>query len=351
MTDALRSTGVLDSGEVSSFGYTILGEGKGFTGQVARVDLEYTGYDSPPPASLIAKFPPADPEARRALHVYNIYEREAGFYNSVSNEVCLEVPKLYYSDVNAEQEESVLLLEDFRDAQPLDILSGLNVEEATFIAGQLAAFHASWWESPRLAELDWLWKWNHQAQNNQELLNSHYEIFKEKMGDLVSPEFIEIGDAVKPNVAWIMDELSQAPITFLHGDFHPNNMFLEPVPNGYELKVLDWQVCSQGCAMRDLMYFISSSLMPEDRMKHESAIIQTYHQKLIRCGVEGYSWEDCMRGYRLAVLDLFFFMVTVSVILDFTVNEEAVAVRDRIIIDRWGGIILDHRPLDLLPHS
>jgi hypothetical protein len=169
------------------------------------------------------------------------------------------------------------------------------------------------------------------------------------MDGLVAPEFVEMGEAIRLHVAWIKDQLSQEPATFLHGDFHPNNMFLTRRTAGDELNVFDWQVSSRGRAARDLFYFIASALLPEERVAHEAAIVEAYHHKLVNSGVAGCPLADCRADFRLSLLDFYFFTVTVLVILDFTVNEEAVAIRD-MIIDRWVGMILAHKPLDLLPN-
>ena len=48
LTDALRSSGVLKEGSVSGVEVTVLGAGKGFTGQVARLKIDYTDGDDGP---------------------------------------------------------------------------------------------------------------------------------------------------------------------------------------------------------------------------------------------------------------------------------------------------------------
>ena len=102
--------------------------------------------------------------------------------------------------------------------------------------------------------------------------------------------------------------------------------------------------------MRDLMYFTANALVTEERRKYEMDVIRAYYRKLVACGVTDYTFEDCLHGFKLAILHLYWFMVTVLVILDFEVNEEAVATRQR-ILDRWGNMIMDHYPIDLLPEA
>ena len=203
LTEALRSSGVLNTGEVSGITTTDMGDGQGFTGQVARIELDYANRNGPAPASLIAKFPPADPQLYDVLAKHGLYKREASFYNELASDICLNVPQLYYSHVDSEKGGSVLLLEDFRDAQPLDAFAGMSLDEALYVLEQLARFHASWWQSPRLSEFEWLWMFNQQAAQNQEDFIGHFDTFKNTMSDLISPEFIALGERVTPNIAWI----------------------------------------------------------------------------------------------------------------------------------------------------
>src|SRR5215510_6490384 len=124
LTWALRGTGSITDATVTSCDIEILGEGKGFTGQVARIWLDYDIDAASAPVSLIAKFPPLEPEVRVALNHYRIYEKEFRFYRDVAQDIALRTPRLYYSALNPASGESILLLEDLAPAQTLDILEG-----------------------------------------------------------------------------------------------------------------------------------------------------------------------------------------------------------------------------------
>ena len=88
----------------------IFGEGKGFTGQVARIGLDYDIDEASAPASIIAKFPPLDPDMRAAAASLRIYEKNFDFIETW-HRTLLRTPCLYYSALHPESGESVLLLE------------------------------------------------------------------------------------------------------------------------------------------------------------------------------------------------------------------------------------------------
>src|SRR6516162_934421 len=124
LTAALRSTGTITNARVTSYCSELIGEGKGFSGQLARIGLSYDGAEAGAPASLIAKFqfPHPDPDIRAAVFHARIHEREFRFYRDVARDVALRTPRLYYGVLRPETGECVLLLEDLAPAQTPNML-------------------------------------------------------------------------------------------------------------------------------------------------------------------------------------------------------------------------------------
>jgi hypothetical protein len=69
LTQALRSTATITAATVTSCHIERFGEGKGFSGQIARVRLSYDFAEAGAPASMIAKFQfaPLDPVIKAAV--------------------------------------------------------------------------------------------------------------------------------------------------------------------------------------------------------------------------------------------------------------------------------------------
>lgn len=347
LTRALRSTGTITDAMVISCHIEIFGEGKGFTGQVARIRLDYDIEEPSAPASIIAKFPPLDPDMRAALHHYRIYEKEFRFYRDMAQDIALRTPCLYYSALHPETGESVLLLEDLAPAQTLNILEGCTAEDAAFTLRHLAVFHAAWWEHPRLRVMDWLPVFDEQAEDNQEKYAQAWEMFLEKVGNLVPDDIVPLGAKLRHHIVAVKRYLGQHPQTFLHGDFHLNNLLFDSTPGERTLAVIDWQVCFRGRAMRDLAYFLVTALPPDRRRAHEMDLLKLYHTILTEYGVEEYSFEQCLYDYRFTMLDLLYFLVMIIVLLDFSVNAEAGMIRD-MVVERFCTAVLDHNAGELL---
>ena len=347
LTWALRSTGTITDATVTSCHIEIIGEGKGFTGQVARIGLAYDIDAASAPASLIAKFPPLDPEVRAALNHYRLYEKEFRFYRDVAQDLALRTPRLYYSALNPASGESVLLLEDLTPAHTLNSLDGCTAEDAVFTIRHLAAFHAAWWEHPRLRTMDWLPVFDEQAEEAQERYTHGWDVFLEKVGDRVPADIVPLGAKLRDHLVAVKHYLGQSPQTFLHGDFHLNNLLFDATQGNRGLTVIDWQVCSRGRAMRDLTYFLVTALPPDRRRAHEMDLLELYHTILMAHGVQGYPFDRRLYDYRFTMLDLLYFLVMIIVLLDFSVNEEAGMIRE-MAVERFCTAILDHKAEELL---
>ena len=282
------------------------------------------------------------------LHGYRLYERELGFYREMASRVSFRVPAFYYGDLDLDTGRFILLLEDLAPARPYDILGGVPPEEARLVVQDMARHHAMWWESPEVESLDWLPWFDSQALEDEEKYAAARPVFLERVGDLLQPGVADLGGELLGRIAAIRRQIASPPWTFLHGDFHPNNLFLMESDGQRELRVVDWQVCSRGRGPRDLMYFLTSALTSENCEAHEEEFLALYHGELVGHGIRDLRLEDIRRQYRFSLLDLLHFFTVVVAILDFEVNDEARAVRD-LLVARWGGAIHRHAPGDVLP--
>jgi hypothetical protein len=349
LTRALRSTGTITNARVTSCHNELFGEGKGFSGQIARIGLRYDSAEAGAPASLIAKFqfPPVDPDIRAAVFQSRMYEREFCFYRDVAHDIALRAPRLYYSALQPETGECVLLLEDLAPAQTLNMLEGCTTEDAALALRHLATLHAAWWEHPRLGALDWLPAFDDQAENDQRQYAQSWEVFLTKVGHLLPDGLVPLGASLKHHVVAVKRYLGQHPRTLLHGDFHLHNLLFGSTPGSRTLTVIDWQACSRGRATRDLAHFLVTGLPPGRRRAHELGLLKLYHTVLVEHGVAAYSFEQCLQDYRFTMLDELYFLVLVLAHADFSVNEAAGRIRD-MAVERVGAAVLDHKAGELL---
>jgi hypothetical protein len=304
LTNALRETAVIKEGAVTSFESTIIGEGAGFMGQLAQLALRYEPSNADGPRSLIAKFPSAYPENRSLANMFRFYEIETRFYQEIADEVELRTPRSYFSALDPETQDFVLLLEDLAPARVGDQLAGCSPEQAALAVRRLAEFHATWWENPRLAEIDWLPATNEPTR--AQLTQAGYQLawgpFVDGFGDQVPPSVLETGERFGQNVAKLMDHLAQPPRTIMHADYRLDNLFFATPEGGDPLAVIDWQLCQRGRGTFDIAYFVTFTLTPEERQSKEIILLRDYHRMLTENGVTNYDFDDCWLDYRLSTL-------------------------------------------------
>lgn len=348
LTRALRSTGTLTSAEIISFDSEVIAEGVGLLGQLACVKPHYDRPEASAPRSLIAKFPTGAEENREIANHFRLYEREIRFYEEIAVEIELRTPRCYYSAMDVEADRYVLLLEDLAPARVGDQLAGCSRQEAELAISKLAKFHATWWDSQRLEDLDWMPYANDPVnQSIEKTYQDAWEPFVERFGDKVPRPVLEIGERLGTRLNAIQDEETLSPRTICHGDYRLDNLFFASPEGGDPLAVIDWQIVFRGRGLSDVGYFMSQSLSPNERNASEMDILRIYHQTLMENGVDGYDFDRCLHDYRLGTLFWLFTPVVVGGTLDLS-NERGLALATA-LIERSVAAIGDLNAGDLLP--
>jgi hypothetical protein len=303
LTEVLRSTVAIDQTTVKSLQVELLNVEAGYVGQLARLSIHYTQSAQSAPTSLIAKFPSANPEVRAAFR--GLYEREIHFYQELAEQAHMPIPRCYYSGMDPETGYSILLLEDLAHLRTIDLATGCSLVEAELVIRHLAQFHAYWWDSSLLQSKSYLASFADGAEFWQERFQGWWPGFPKKLETLfldyrLPPSFLELGYRFGPNLARIVVQLAQTPITLVHNDVHLDNLFFGTGEGDPPLRAIDWQVAGRGRGVSDVTYFVVSSVPIALRRQAESNLLQTYHDSLIQHGVHGYDFGQCWADYRRA---------------------------------------------------
>lgn len=311
MTKALRSSGIISRSRVVSLDSKIIGQGKGFTGQIARFQLVYDNHEPNAPRSLIAKFPVANAKLRTILNFSRLFEREIRFYKELAERIELRTPVCYYSALDPEEVESILLLEDFGESQVSADVRSWPYENTEYAVEQLAKFHATWWNSPKLDQITWMPAIGDNAENLQDLFRNLWLPYVDKISKRTSGTYIKICRQLHDNVTKICKQLGAPPATITHGDYRPNNLFFSAGPDRASFAVIDWQVATRGRGLCDIAYFLMS-FPTLYRRANEMRILRAYHSVLEKSGICGYHLDKCMLDYKLSVLYVLIRMIAIQ---------------------------------------
>ena len=342
LTSALRTTGTIgDDANVVSFTSEQIGIGVGILALLWRLTVTYEPAGAGP-ATMIVKLPHTAPESRHIADAFKFYKREIRFYDQIGHRTPLRTADAYYTAYDEQSGEFVLVMEDFGALRMVDQVTGVSIEDAETVVTALAAHHATWWDSDELAGTDWAVRLI-DPPNPQALvpaLEGSWPIIEANFADLLPGPMFDAARRFPQHVVALMEQLSEPPVTLLHGDSRLDNFFF-----GDELAIVDWQITGRGRAPYDIAYFLSQSMRPEVRKDSERALVETYHAALTGGGVTAYSLDDCWTDYRRAVLFVAVYPLNAGSV--DLVNDRAVELF-RMMLQRSAQAIVDLDALEFM---
>jgi hypothetical protein len=331
LTGVLREANVIRDANIVSITTEAIGAGAGFLGQLARLILTYDRDEAGAPGALIAKLPALDPGGRGVANAFRFYEREIRFYEDIAADTHMSIPRRYYSAMDVEGDEYLLLLEDMAPAVVGDEAPGCSVEQAELAITSLARFQATWWNSPRLDELDWMPAVNGPVQ--QVAVGAYqqaWQPFCQFAGERLSPAMMQLGEQLQHHVLDVLDALEPAPRTIIHGDFRGDNVFYGDGASAPSFRAIDWQISSKGRGVFDVAYFLSTSVLPEARKSHEQRFVRLWHDIISdQNDTKDYTFEDAFLDYRISALFMHVYTVVAIGTLD-SANE-----RGLLLFNEW----------------
>ncbi|WP_028656792.1 phosphotransferase family protein [Nocardioides sp. J54] len=315
--------------------------GTGQMGSCHRLALE---GDPALPPTVLAKLPTDDPASREFLH--GSYAIEVTFYRDLCPTVAVRVPRVHYaaiSDDPAQRGTFTLLLEDLAPAQQGDQITGCTPAQARAAVENIAGLHAPRWCDRSLLDVPGLSAVGREdADLMDQLFPDAVETVLGKLGDLVGAEdAATLREVARYGGRWLLG----APDRFglVHGDHRPDNLLVHP--DG-RLWTVDWQTLALGLPARDVALLVSSGLPVEERRRHERALVEAWHRRLVDLGVADYDPDDAWDDYRFA-------LVQTPLLATFGCAYSSVRTErgDRMfaaMLARGGQALRDHATLDLL---
>lgn len=229
-----------------------------------------------------------------------MYLTEVRFFRDIAPSVPgLETPDVLALEVDEETGAFVLLMEDLAARARLGIsLEPCTAQEIAAVLDDVAELHARFWGD---ATVSTDYPWLDRARE------SGFIRFWSTAGPKLARKNLagHRGPVVEGS-PWVHDRLwrafsamveriDRAPLTVLHGDLHVGNTYFTDDGGG---GLLDWQLMLHANWIPDVAYVIQTAFDPDDRARHERALLRGYLDALGRRGVRPPGDAEAWDAYR-----------------------------------------------------
>jgi len=263
------------------------------TNSNARLGVSYEGEHSLPETYFL-KMLPLDPKRRETINKTGMGRRETLFYRNLADDVAMRVPRPYVAKLDESDGSFVLLLEDLEstNCKLADPVAGITVEQAANAMHDYAELHVRFEdEVVRKREAGWVEPMGLDSDMGVWMLQFGLDNHRDKLRD----GFAEMAQLYIEHRRELDEIWARGPVTVLQGDSHIGNLFLDAGRVGF----LDWGLIQLGTPMRDVGYFITMALSPENRRAHERELIQRYLDARIEVGGTAFDFEEAWLLHRV----------------------------------------------------
>jgi aminoglycoside/choline kinase family phosphotransferase len=196
-----------------------------------------------------------------------------------------------------------------------------TVDEAKRALRALAGMHAKWWNSDHLKSISWLGSADSQSLTlaYPRKFRASWDAVKERFEGRFPDGLEEVGDRYGPVLAQMMQRSGTDPVTLVHGDFRPENLYFDDEGDG--VTAVTWQLAGRWHGASDVSYFIPYAFTTDDRRANEQMLLRTYHDALVGYGVGDYSYDQFLEHYRQGLLRSLALFVIGDENIDLEVSE------------------------------
>ena len=281
--------------EVESVKATPLAGGNGYLAQSYRLELQWRSGDGP--RTLVAKLPLQARLDTMTLDAVHMYRREAMFHRVVADNVAIPTARAYVAEIDAETSAATMVFEDLGALESFGDDEYISAERGQRALEHLASLHAHYWNSPKLAGMEWL---ADPAETGVDQVNT--ERFATSWPRMVASGAyplsgiqLRIGELLSRQLAGLYEALHSGPFSLIHADMHQENVFFD----GLEPVFIDWQLAERANPAKDVAKLTGSWLEPGTIHRQQPALLRGYHDALNRRGITCYSLDALTRNVHL----------------------------------------------------
>ena len=113
--------------------------------------------------------------------------------------------------------------------------------------------------------------------------------------DAISPSYMAVGELFVDHHARLEELWNVGPETFIHGDAHIGNVFLDRGRVGF----VDWGLSRVSTHLRDISYFLTMTVDPMERRRSGRDLLRLYLDALRAAGGTHISFDEAWSAHRI----------------------------------------------------
>lgn len=343
LTGILREGGALQSGgEVKAVELERFGQ-VGQMSAIFRLRPTYT-RGATGPAQLVLKTTAPEMKHRVLNAALGVFEAELRCYQLPWPEGGLLRPKCWYAAQHGLTRSSILVLDDISAWRCAPADGKFAPADALRVVTALAEHHAAWWERGGLRECGLRTTLEMVRQTVGPMCSLAWGRARAVMTSLVDADVLALLTSFMAKHETIAERIVGEPMTLVHGDLNPNNLFFDDAGGG--VCAIDWQAGHVGSWAEDLAYFAVMSVGADDCADHEEAMIAAHRRVLVERGIV-IDEARHRASYALGLLHVAAILILASVILDRRKQPELFE-QYREKIRGWAAAARRHRLVEVL---
>jgi HAD superfamily hydrolase (TIGR01509 family) len=260
-------------------------------------------------------------------HELDLYNRENYFYESISAHIPICTPKFYGLIRDDDFKVVGILMEDLRQ-EGFYLGLDLNKEQVNVsmaVIDHMAKMHATCWGKETNKKFIELKKNNDKCFQPmwENFIQARITKFIEKWEHMLDKKIIKIFEDISINFNNIQNELSEEPLTFIHGDVKSPNIFFRRDMETFTPYFIDWQYICYGKGVQDLVFFMIESFTTETISNNFNLFKEYYYVKLCEYGVNNYDKKSYNKDFKNAA---YYFPYFVAIWFGTTPTEDLIDI-------------------------